>query len=60
MKKKNEKQKLTDEELDWELSLEKNGPVVTTFYEPKKMSEKLKENLRYLGMLYAPDKKMKS
>jgi hypothetical protein len=37
---------------DWKYTLEKTGPAVTTFYEPKPFPPRLKESLTYLAMVY--------
>ena len=43
---------LEEKNGDWRFYLPKTGPAVTTFYEPSEWPKKLKENLRYLGLLY--------
>jgi hypothetical protein len=44
---------MQNKEPDKKYQLEKNGSSITTFYEPRETPPKLKENLYYLGLLYA-------
>lgn len=40
--------------------LHKNGPSDSTFYVHRELPQRLKENLKYLGMVYAQDEAKKS
>ena len=47
-----EKKERQDKSGDHKYTLAKNGPAVSTFYEPSETPEKLKETLYYLNKIY--------
>jgi hypothetical protein len=44
-----------DIEIKGKPVLHKNGPSVSTFYVHRELPKRLKQNLKYLGMVYAQE-----